>query len=228
VEICASVAAAVRDVPDGASVLIGGFGRAGMPFALIDALVQSGARELTVVNNNAGNGTTGLAALLAAGQVRKMICSFPRQSDSFVFDGLYRAGKIELEVVPQGNLAERIRAAGAGIGGFYTPTGVGTPLAEGKETRRLDGRDYVLERPIRGDVALVRAHAADPMGNLVYRKTGRNFGPIMVTAAALSIVEVTEVVPLGALDPENVVTPGIYVDRVVVAAPPAPDEEISA
>jgi 3-oxoadipate CoA-transferase, alpha subunit len=228
VEICASVAEAVRDVPDGATVLIGGFGRAGMPFALIDALVQSGARELTVVNNNAGNGTTGLAALLAAGQVRKMICSFPRQSDSFVFDGLYRAGKIELEVVPQGNLAERIRAAGAGIGGFYTPTGVGTPLAEGKETRRLDGRDYVLERPIRGDVALVRAHAADPMGNLVYRKTGRNFGPIMVTAAALSIVEVTEVVPLGALDPENVVTPGIYVDRVVVAAPPAPDEEISA
>jgi len=215
VEISANVTEAVRDVPDGATVLIGGFGRAGMPFALIDALVESGARDLTVVNNNAGNGTTGLAALLAAGQVRKMICSFPRQSDSFVFDGLYRAGKIELEVVPQGNLAERIRAAGAGIGAFFTPTGVGTPLAEGKETRTIEGRDYVLEYPIRGDVALVRAHAADPMGNLVYRKTGRNFGPIMATAAELTIVEVTETVALGALDPEVVVTPGIYVDRVV-------------
>jgi len=219
VEISATLAEAVRDVPDGSTVLIGGFGRAGMPFALIDALVESGARDLTVVNNNAGNGTTGLAALLAAGQVRKMICSFPRQSDSFVFDGLYRAGKIELEVVPQGNLAERIRAAGAGIGGFFTPTGVGTPLAEGKETRTIDGRDYVLEYPIRGDVALVRAHAADPMGNLVYRKTGRNFGPIMAAAAALTIVEVTETVPLGALDPEVVVTPGIYVDRVVATSP---------
>jgi 3-oxoadipate CoA-transferase alpha subunit len=219
VEISASVTEAVRDIPDGSTVLIGGFGRAGMPYALIDALVESGARDLTVVNNNAGNGTTGLAALLAAGQVRKMICSFPRQSDSFVFDGLYRAGKIELEVVPQGNLAERIRAAGAGIGAFFTPTGVGTPLAEGKETRTIEGRDYVLEHPIRGDVALIRAHAADPMGNLVYRKTGRNFGPIMATAAALTIVEVTETVPLGAMDPEVVVTPGIYVDRVVATSP---------
>ena len=225
VEISATVTEAVRDVPDGSTVLIGGFGRAGMPFALIDALVESGARDLTVVNNNAGNGTTGLAALLAAGQVRKMICSFPRQSDSFVFDGLYRARKIELEVVPQGNLAERIRAAGAGIGGFFTPTGVGTPLAEGKETRTIDGRNYVLEYPIRGDVALVRAHAADPMGNLVYRKTGRNFGPIMAAAAALTIVEVTETVPLGALDPEVVVTPGIYVDRVVATGPTPREEE---
>ncbi len=225
VEISASVTEAARDIADGSTVLIGGFGRAGMPYALIDALVESGARDLTVVNNNAGNGTTGLAALLAAGQVRKMICSFPRQSDSFVFDGLYRAGKIELEVVPQGNLAERIRAAGAGIGAFFTPTGVGTPLAEGKETRTIDGRDYVLEHPIRGDVALIRAHAADPMGNLVYRKTGRNFGPIMATAAALTIVEVTETVPLGAMDPEVVVTPGIYVDRVVATSPTPRDQE---
>jgi len=178
------------------------------------------------VNNNAGNGTTGLAALLAAGAVRKMICSFPRQSDSFIFDGLYRAGKIELEAVPQGNLAERIRAGGAGIGGFFTPTGVGTTLAEGKEVRTIDGRDYVLEYPIKADVALIRAYRADPMGNLVYRKTGRNFGPIMATAAALTVAEVMEVVPLGGIDPEVVVTPGIFVDRVVVAdqAPP----EVSA
>ena len=207
-------------------MLIGGFGRAGLPFALIDALRRSEVRELTVVNNNAGNGTTGLAALLAAGAVRKMICSFPRQSDSFIFDGLYRAGKIELEVVPQGSLAERIRAGGAGIGGFFTPTGVGTTLAEGKEVRTIDGRDYVLEYPIKADVALIRAYRADPMGNLVYRKTGRNFGPIMATAAALTVAEVMEVVPLGGIDPEVVVTPGIFVDRVVVAdqAPP----EVSA
>jgi 3-oxoadipate CoA-transferase alpha subunit len=196
-------------------VLIGGFGRAGMPFALIDALRRQGARELTVVNNNAGNGDTGLAALLAAGQVRKVICSFPRQSDSHVFDRLYRAGEIELELVPQGTLAERIRAGGAGIGGFYTPTGVGTPLAEGKEVRTIDGRDYLLEYPIRGDVALVRAHVADGMGNLVYRKTGRNFGPIMASAAELTVAEVNRVVPTGELDPEAVVTPGIFVDRVV-------------
>jgi 3-oxoadipate CoA-transferase, alpha subunit len=228
VEICDDVLSAVRGVEDGSTVLIGGFGRAGLPFALIDALRESGARDLTVVNNNAGNGTTGLAALLAAGQVRKMICSFPRQKDSFVFDELYRAGKVELEVVPQGNLAERIRAAGAGIGGFYTPTGFGTPLAEGKETRRIEGRDYVFELPIHGDVALVRAQAADPMGNLVYRKTGRNFGPIMASAAALTVVEVTEVVPLGALDPEAVVTPGIYVDRVVATEPHPAGEEDAA
>ncbi|MBY9073888.1 3-oxoacid CoA-transferase subunit A [Nocardioides sp. WL0053] len=224
VEIATDTDEAVRGIADGSTVLIGGFGRAGLPFALIEAVRRSGARDLTVVNNNAGNGTTGLAALLASGQVRKVICSFPRQKDSFVFDELYRAGKVELEVVPQGNLAERIRAAGAGIGAFYTPTAVGTPLAEGKEVRTIDGRDYLLEYPIRGDVALVRAHAADPMGNLVYRKTGRNFGPIMAGAAKLTVVEVTEVVPLGGLDPETVVTPGIFVDRVV-ATTPHPQEE---
>jgi 3-oxoadipate CoA-transferase, alpha subunit len=223
IEICPDPDTAVRDISDGSSVLIGGFGRAGLPFALIDALRRSGARGLTVVNNNAGNGTTGLAALLAAGGVRKIICSFPRQSDSFIFDELYRSGKIELEVVPQGNLAERIRAGGAGIGGFYTPTGVGTLLAEGKEERTIDGRQHVLEYPIKADVALIRAHRADRLGNLVYRKTGRNFGPIMATAAALTIVEVSEVVPIGGIDPETVITPGIFVDRVVVADPAPPE-----
>jgi len=216
IEICPDVDAAVRGIADGATVLIGGFGRAGMPFALIDALRRLGPRELTVVNNNAGNGDTGLAALLAAGQVRKVICSFPRQSDSHVFDRLYRVGEIELELVPQGTLAERIRAGGAGIGGFYTPTGVGTPLAAGKEVRTIDGREYLLEYPIRADVAFVRAHVADGMGNLVYRKTGRNFGPIMAAAAELTVAEVNRVVPTGELDPEAVVTPGIFVDRVVV------------
>ena len=219
IEICSDVDAAVRGIADGATVLIGGFGRAGMPFALIDALRRLGPRELTVVNNNAGNGDTGLAALLAAGQVRKVICSFPRQSDSHVFDRLYRAGEIELELVPQGTLAERIRAGGAGIGGFYTPTGVGTPLAAGKEVRTIDGREYLLEYPIRADVAFVRAHVADGMGNLVYRKTGRNFGPIMAAAAELTVAEVNRVVPTGELDPEAVVTPGIFVDRVVVTDP---------
>jgi 3-oxoadipate CoA-transferase alpha subunit len=222
-QIFDDVDSAVSGITDGSTVLIGGFGRAGLPFALIDALRRTGARDLTVVNNNAGNGDTGLAALLAAGAVRKIICSFPRQTDSFVFDELYRAGRIELEVVPQGNLAERIRAGGAGIGAFYTPTGVGTLLAEGKETRSIDGRDYVLEYPIKGDVALIRAYRADTMGNLVYRKTGRNFGPIMATAAALTVVEVSEVLPVGSIDPEVVVTPGIYVDRLVVAEP-APAE----
>ena len=222
-EICTDTDIAVRGIADGSTVLIGGFGRAGLPFALIDAVRRNGARDLTVVNNNAGNGDTGLAALLAAGAVRKIICSFPRQSDSHVFDELYRAGRIELEVVPQGNLAERIRAGGAGIGGFYTPTGVGTLLAKGKELRTIDGRDYVLEYPIKADVALIRAHRADPLGNLVYRKTGRNFGPIMATAATLTVAEVSEIVPLGGIDPEVVVTPGIFVDRVVVADP-APAE----
>jgi 3-oxoadipate CoA-transferase, alpha subunit len=216
-EVCADIDAAVRGIEDGATVLIGGFGRAGMPYALIDALLRQGAVGLTVVNNNAGNGDTGLAALLAAGQVRKVICSFPRQSDSFVFDDLYRAGKIELELVPQGTLAERIRAGGSGIGGFYTPTGVGTPLADGKEVRTIGGRDYLLEFPICADVALIRAHVADRMGNLVYRKTGRNFGPIMAAGAALTVAEVSDVVATGSLDPEAVVTPAIYVDRVVVA-----------
>jgi len=206
---------AVSGIADGATVLVGGFGMAGMPVVLIDALIRQGASDLTVVSNNAGNGDTGLAALLAAGRVRKMICSFPRQSDSWVFDGLFRAGKVDLEVVPQGNLAERMRAAGAGIGAFFSPTGVGTPLAEGKETRTIDGRDYVLEYPIRGDVALVKAHISDAMGNVIYRKTARNFGPVMAAAAAMTIVEVSQVVPVGALDPENVVTPSIYVNRVL-------------
>jgi len=210
--------AALEGVTDGATVLVGGFGTAGQPVELIDALIRTGARDLTVVSNNAGNGDHGLAALLAAGQVRKMVCSFPRQSDSWVFDELYRAGKIALEVVPQGNLAERIRAAGAGIGAFFSPTGVGTPLAEGKETRRIDGRDYVLEYPIRGDLALVKAHVADTRGNLVYRKTARNFGPVMATAATTTVVQVDRVVEAGEIDPEVVVTPGIFVDRVVVSA----------
>lgn len=209
------LAAAVAGISDGATVMIGGFGRAGQPVELIDALIAHGASDLTVVNNNAGNGDTGLAALLAAGQVRKMICSFPRQSDSWVFDRLYREGKVELELVPQGNLAERIRAAGAGIGGFFTPTGFGTQLAEGKETRRIGDRDYVLEYPIHADAALISARAADRWGNLVYRETARNFGPIMAAAAAKTIVQVDEIVELGTLDPETVVTPGLYVDRVV-------------
>jgi 3-oxoadipate CoA-transferase, alpha subunit len=207
--------AALAGIADGSTILIGGFGMAGMPVILIDALIRQGAGELTVVNNNAGNGDTGLAALLAAGRVRKMICSFPRQSDSYVFDGLLRAGKIELELVPQGNLAERMRAAGAGIGAFYSPTGVGTPLAEGKEQRTIDGRDYVLEYPIKGDVALIGAYVGDRMGNLVYRKTARNFGPVMATAAALTIAEVHRVVEIGQIDPEVVVTPGIFVDRIL-------------
>ncbi|MBJ7359252.1 3-oxoacid CoA-transferase subunit A [Nocardioides sp.] len=207
--------AAVADVADGSTVLVGGFGMAGMPVALIDALIDQGATDLTVVSNNAGNGDTGVAALLAEGRVRKMVCSFPRQHDSWVFDGLYREGKVELELVPQGNLAERMRAAGAGIGAFFCPTGVGTPLAEGKETREIDGRTYVLEHPIRGDVALIGAHRADRMGNLVYRKTARNFGPVMATAATTVVAQVGEVVEVGGLDPEAVVTPSIYVDRVV-------------
>jgi 3-oxoadipate CoA-transferase alpha subunit len=206
---------AVAGIEDSSVVLVGGFGMAGMPVMLIDALIRQGASDLTVVSNNAGNGDTGLAALLAAGRVRKMICSFPRQSDSWVFDGLYRAGKIELEVVPQGNLAERMRAAGAGIGAFFCPTGVGTPLAEGKETREFDGRLYVLELPIRGDVALIAAHTGDRMGNLTYRKTARNFGPVMAAAATRTIAQVGRVVEVGAIDPEVVVTPGIYIDTLL-------------
>ncbi|MEV6846286.1 3-oxoacid CoA-transferase subunit A [Actinoplanes sp. NPDC051411] len=210
-----TAAEAVTAVEDGATVLIGGFGMAGMPVDLIDALIEHGAGDLTIVSNNAGNGDTGLAALLAAGRVRKVICSFPRQSDSWVFDGLYRAGKIELEVVPQGNLAERMRAAGAGIGAFYSPSAVGTPLADGKETRTINGREYLLEYPIHGDVALIKAHRADRMGNLVYRKTARNFGPVMATAARITIAQVSAIVDVGDLDPEAVVTPSIYVDRLV-------------
>ena len=214
-KIFESMERAVADVPDGATVMIGGFGNAGMPSALIDALIAQGARELTIVNNNAGNGETGLAALLKAKRVRKIICSFPRQADSQVFDALYRAGEIELELTPQGNLAERIRAAGAGIGGFFTPTGYGTLLAEGKETRLIDGRHYVLESPIHADFALIKAHRGDRWGNLVYRKTARNFGPIMAAAAKVTIAQVRDVVALGELDPEAIVTPGIFVQRIV-------------
>ncbi|MFF7394700.1 3-oxoacid CoA-transferase subunit A [Streptomyces scabiei] len=214
-EIVESADAAVAGIEDGSTVLVGGFGLAGMPFDLIDALIRQGAKDLTIVSNNAGNGDVGLAALLAAGRVRKVLCSFPRQADSWVFDDLYRAGKIELEVVPQGNLAERMRAAGAGIGAFYCPTAVGTPLAEGKEVREIDGRTYLLEYPIKGDYALIGAHVADTLGNLVYRKTARNFGPVMATAATTTIVQVDQVVEAGKLDPEAVVTPSIYVDRIV-------------
>ena len=209
---------AVADIHDGATVMIGGFGNAGMPAALIDALIAHGARELTIVNNNAGNGDTGLAALLAAKRVRKIICSFPRQSDSWHFDALYRAGEIELELTPQGNRAERIRAAGAGIGGFFTPTGYGTLLAEGKETRLIDGKHYVLESPIHADFALIKALRGDRWGNLVYRKTARNFGPIMAMAAKTTVAQVNEIVALGEIDPETIVTPGIFVQRVVKEA----------
>lgn len=214
-KLAASVAEALHGTPDGATVMVGGFGTAGIPEALIDGLIEQGARELTVVNNNAGNGDTGLAALLKAGRVRKIVCSFPRQVDSWVFDGLYRSGRIELELVPQGNLAERIRAAGAGIGAFFTPTGYGTPLAEGKETRLIDGRHYMLEYPLHADLALVKAERGDRWGNLVYRKAARNFGPIMAMAARRTVASVHEVVPLGGLDPEAIVTPGIFVSRVV-------------
>lgn len=210
-----SVADAVADISDGATVMIGGFGTAGMPSELIDALIEQGARELTIVNNNAGNGDMGLALLLKHKRVRKIICSFPRQTDSWHFDALYRAKEIELELVPQGNLAERIRAAGAGIGAFYTPTGYGTLLAQGKETRVIDGKAYVLEYPIHAGFALIKAYKGDRWGNLVYRKTARNFGPIMAAAAACTIVQVREVVNLGDLDPEAIVTPGLYVQRVV-------------
>ncbi len=210
-----SAASALADVPDGATVMIGGFGSAGQPHELIDALIAQGARGLTVINNNAGNGDTGLAALLAAGRVRKIVCSFPRQADSHHFDALYRAGKIELELVPQGNLAERIRAAGAGIGAFFTPTGYGTALAEGKETRMLQGRGQVLEHALHADYALIQAERGDRWGNLVYNKTARNFGPIMAAAARITVATVFEQVELGALDPEAVVTPGLYVQRLV-------------
>lgn len=214
-KIAASVAEALAGVKDGSTVMIGGFGTAGIPLELIDGLIEQGARDLTVVNNNAGNGDTGLAALLATGRVRKIICSFPRQADSFVFDGLYRSGKLELELVPQGNLSERIRAAGAGIGGFFTPTGYGTELAQGKETRVIDGKGYVLETPIHGDVALVKAERGDRWGNLTYRKTARNFGPSMAMACRQTIASVHEIVELGGLDPEAVVTPAIYVSKIV-------------
>lgn len=214
-KIADSVAQAISGVQDGATVLIGGFGTAGIPDELIEGLMAHGARDLTIVNNNAGNAEQGVAALLKAGQVRKVICSFPRQADSYVFDGLYRSGKLELELVPQGNLAERIRAAGAGIGAFFCPTAYGTELAKGKETREINGKHYVLEYPIHGDLALIKADRGDRWGNLTYRMSARNFGPVMATAAKTTVATVHEVVELGALDPEAIVTPGIYVSHVV-------------
>ena len=209
-----TLADAVAGINDGATIMIGGFGPAGQPTQLIDALIAQGARDLTIINNNAGNGEIGLAALLKAGRVRKMICSFPRQVDSQIFDDLYRRGEVELELVPQGNLAARIQAAGAGLGAIFTPTGYGTPLADGKETREIDGRHYVLEYPIKADFALIKAHQGDRWGNLVYRKAARNFGPIMATAAKTTIAEISNLVTLGELDPENIITPGIFVQRV--------------
>lgn len=219
-KIALSIAEALEDVKDGSTVLIGGFGTAGIPGGLIDGLIEQGAKDLTVVNNNAGNAEVGLAALLKAGRVRKIICSFPRQADSHVFDGLYRRGQLELELVPQGNLAERIRAAGAGIGAFFSPTGYGTELAKNtdgspKETRVIDGKPYVLEYPIHGDLALIKAERGDRWGNLVYRKAARNFGPVMATAAKATVATVHEIVELGTLDPETIVTPGIHVSKIV-------------
>ncbi|MFZ3388886.1 3-oxoacid CoA-transferase subunit A [Buttiauxella gaviniae] len=211
----ASLEEAVAGIFDGATIMIGGFGTAGQPTHLIDALIDQGACDLTIINNNAGNGEVGLAALLKAGRVRKMICSFPRQVDSQIFDDLYRRGKVELELVPQGNLAARIQAAGAGLGAVFTPTGFGTPLADGKETREIDGRQYVLEYSLKADFALIKAYEGDRWGNLVYRKAARNFGPIMATAATVTIAEVSRLVQLGDLDPENIVTPGIFVQRLV-------------
>ena len=215
-KIARSVADAMAGLRDGATVLIGGFGTAGIPNELIEGLIEQGAKDLTVVNNNAGNGDTGLAALLKTGRVRKIICSFPRQADSHVFDGLYRSGQLELELVPQGNLAERMRAAGAGIGAFFCPTGFGTALAGDRETRLIDGKQHVLEFPIHGDVALIKAERGDRWGNLVYRQAARNFGPVMAMAARKTIATVHEVVALGALDPEVIVTPGIFVQQVVL------------
>lgn len=225
-KIAPSIQDALSGIADGATVLIGGFGTAGIPNELIDGLIEQGARDLTVVNNNAGNGDSGLAALLKAGRVRKIICSFPRQADSYVFDELYRSGQIALELVPQGNLAERLRAAGAGVGAFFTPTGFGTQLAlngdgTAKETRRIQGRDYVLEYPIHGDVALVKAEVGDRWGNLTYRKAARNFGPVMATAAKRTIATVHDIAELGQLDPESIVTPGIYVSKIVKIQPVA-------
>jgi len=214
-KIVPSVEAALADVRDGSTILIGGFGGAGVPAELIDALIAQGARELTIVNNNAGNAEFGVAALLKAGRVRKIICTYPRLNDSYVFEALYRAGKIELELVPQGTLSERMRAAGAGIGAFYTPTSYGTDLAKGKETRMIEGKGHVLEYPLGGDVALVKAERGDRWGNLVYRKSARNFGPTMASAAKCTIAQVYEIAELGALDPECIVTPGIFVTRVV-------------
>jgi 3-oxoadipate CoA-transferase alpha subunit len=214
-KIVPSLEAALADVRDGSTILVGGFGGAGVPEELVDALIAQGAKDLTIVNNNAGNGEVGLAALFKAGRIRKLVCSYPRQVDSHHFQEAYRAGKVELEIVPQGTLSERMRAAGAGIAAFFTPTGYGTDLAKGKETRVIDGKGYVLEQALHGDVALVKAERGDRWGNLVYRKSARNFGPTMASAAKVTIAQVYEIVELGGLDPESIVTPGIFVTRVV-------------
>lgn len=216
-KIMPNVMEALCDIADGSTILISGFGGAGLPVFLLDALLEQGAKDLTLASNNAGNQGVGIAKLVAAGRVKKMICSFPRQPESGAFDDLYRQGKIELELVPQGTLAERIRAGGAGIGGFFTPTGFGTDLAKDKECRQIDGIDYVFEKAIKADFALIKADKSDRWGNLVYHGTGRNFGPIMATAARCTIAQVNQVVELGQLDPETVVTPGIFVKRIVLA-----------
>ena len=225
-KIVPSLAAAVAGIRDGAVVLVSGFGASGIPVELIDALVDQGAKDLTVVTNNAGAGRTDVARLMAMGRVRKVVCSYPRSAGSVVFEELYSAGKIELELVPQGTLSERMRAAGAGIGGFYTPTAVGTQLGEGKEVRTLDGRDYVLEKPLKGDVALIKAELADRWGNLTYRMAARNFAPTMAMAAEVTVVQARRIVDLGGIPPEAVITPGIFVDRVVeVPHPKQPGQE---
>jgi 3-oxoadipate CoA-transferase alpha subunit len=225
---CPSAAEAVADVPNGAVVMVGGFGASGSPIELIHALIDQGAKDLTLINNNTGNGEVGLAALIANGQVSKMICSFPRSSQSKVFPALYRAGKIELELVPQGTLAERIRAAGAGIPAFYTPTTVGTVLAEGKETREFDGRTYVMEPWLQADIALVKCEVADPLGNLTFNKTARNFSPIMCMAATTTVIQTKRLVAAGDIDPEHVVTPGIFVNRVVEVPHPVHEDTLIA
>jgi 3-oxoadipate CoA-transferase alpha subunit len=223
--IAADVDEAVRGIPSGSTVLVSGFGKTGQPIDLLAALLRTDATDLTVVSNNAGNGDEGLAILIKEGRVRRIVCSFPRQSDSWHFEKEFAAGRIELELVPQGTLAERIRAGGAGIAGFFTATAYGTPLAEGKETRIIDGRGYVLEEPIRGDFSLIKAHTADRLGNLTFRKTARNFGPIMASAATTTIVQVTSIVPAGQMDPDHVVSPGIFTDVVVATPAVACDRE---
>ncbi len=223
-----SPATAVADIFDGATVMIGGFGEAGSPIELIHALIDHGAKDLTVVNNNTGSGQVGLAALIENRQVRKMICTYPRTVGSMVFPELYRSGQIELELVPQGTLAERIRAGGAGVPAFYTPTSVHTPLAEGKEVRSFDGRDYVLEYGLKADFTLIKAKAADRHGNLIYNKTARNFAPVMAMAAKTTIVQAQNIVELGSIDPETVVTPGLFVARVVHVANPAYESQLVA
>jgi 3-oxoadipate CoA-transferase alpha subunit len=227
-KVCSSVAEAVANIPDGATVMVGGFGASGSPIELIHALIDHGARELTVINNNTGNGEVGLAALIGNGQVSKMICSFPRSSQSCVFPQFYQEGKIELELVPQGTLAERIRAAGAGIPAFYTPTTVGTVLAEGKERREFDGRPFVMERWLKADFALVKCEVADPLGNLTYNKTARNFSPLMCMAARTTIVQTKQLVARGEIDPEHVVTPGIFINRIVEVPHPVHEDTLIA